>query len=373
MATESRVTLITQKMKLKDAYPDMASEYGDEAELIRKGITPADLKIDEGERAIVSYITTAAKDRDGEIVLPQGADLKFYRKNPVVLFGHDYKSLPIGKNMWIKTDEKGLIAKTKYAEHEEAEKVYQYRKSGFPLAESIGFIPIKAYSKRWKEGGYAWDEGDLRILEQDFGLSASTLADVWTVYTKWSLLEYSDVAVPANPEAIQLAKSKGLFAGLEQQKSKVTVWDKDGTVIEVDTDPADPEKNTADPEKEETETDKKGVDADDADNTDTDYDPAAIKSLVLGMKNMVQTLSELSKTVGELTKKAEPDTVTFDFIKRVDNSEFKFTQEDVKAAVNDIFQKQRDDTMNLVKGTIDESLQKMAGKVIIYDDSLNNQ
>lgn len=191
--------LITSRMKLKDILPEtaklVAAEYNikeDSVEFIRKGITPEDLKIDEGERAVISYINTGAVDRDGEIVEPSGGVLKDYIKNPVVLFGHDYKSLPIGKNVWIKRDAKGLIAKTIYAKHAEAEKVFQYRKDGFPLAESIGFVPIEyeefdTEEKRIKNGGAR------------------------RKYNKWLMLEYSDVAVPSNPEAIALAIAKGLL------------------------------------------------------------------------------------------------------------------------------------------------------------------
>jgi hypothetical protein len=212
--------LITTKMKLKDVYPDLVGDdaYEEDTEFIRKGITPADLDIKEDERAIISYINTAAKDRDNEIVLPQGADLRDYRKNPVVLFGHDYSALPIGKNMWIKSDEKGLIAKTQYANHDEADKVYNYRKDGFPLAESIGFIPLEYKTPTYKNGEAIWDKNDLEYM----GLTPKQLKGVRAVYTKWTMLEYSDVAVPSNPEAMELAKSKGLIT-----EDKVKVHDKD--------------------------------------------------------------------------------------------------------------------------------------------------
>lgn len=189
--------LVTQRLKLKDIRPDIADaiskEYNISSEdlpLVRKGIVSSDLKFEEGERAVISYITTGAKDRDDEIVDPGGVDLSHYRKHPVVLFGHDYSKLPVGKNVWIKEDEKGLIAKTVYAKHDEADKVYQYRKDGFPLAESIGFVPLSVIEHTEKE--------------------KSANGGVKRTYTKTLLLEYSDVAVPSNPEALQVAISKGL-------------------------------------------------------------------------------------------------------------------------------------------------------------------
>ena len=209
--------LITQRLKLADINAELAksiaAEYKlkeDEVQFVRKGIVPADLQFENGERSVISYITTGAADRDREIVEPKGAMLDDYRKNPVVLFCHDYSKLPIGKNVWIKSDEKGLIAKTVYAPHEEAEKVYQYRKAGFPLAESIGFVPLEykdhTEDERSKNGG------------------------VRRTFSKWLLLEYSDVPVPANPEALMIAVSKGIIKTkiepviTEVRTSEETVW-----------------------------------------------------------------------------------------------------------------------------------------------------
>lgn len=198
------IKLITEQLNLKDINPELAksiaAEHGieEEVQLIRKGLIPADVKIEEGERAVISYITTGAVDRDKEIIDPKGAILKDYKKHPVVLFGHDYRSLPIGMNEWIKADDKGLIAKTIYANTPEANKVFQYRKDGFPLAESIGFIPLKFEDLDTEEKQKA-NGGARRI------------------YNKWILLEYSDVAVPSNPEALQIAIAKGLIIE-EKQK-----------------------------------------------------------------------------------------------------------------------------------------------------------
>lgn len=197
------MNFITSTLKLKDIDPKLADKVAkdyqfdvDDVQLIRKGLVAEDLKFSEGERACISYITTAAKDRDNEVVDPTGAILTDYRKHPVVLFGHKYDQLPIGRNEWIKADGKGLIAKTVYANHDEAEKVYQYRKDGFPLATSIGFVPL------------TWEDFDV-------SKSAENKDGVKRKYTKWLLLEYSDVPVPSNPEALTIAMSKGLSVNVE--------------------------------------------------------------------------------------------------------------------------------------------------------------
>src|SRR3989304_2406541 len=61
---------------------------------------------------VVRYTGTA----DGEIK-PEGVDLTHFLKHPIVMFGHDYKRLPIGRAAWVKIDNTGhgLIAKTIYA------------------------------------------------------------------------------------------------------------------------------------------------------------------------------------------------------------------------------------------------------------------
>lgn len=205
---DKKLMLVTQTLKLKDVHPDAADTVAKEHNLdpedvllVRKGITPTQFELKEGERAVISYITTGAVDRDREIVEPSGAILTDYLKHPVVLFGHDYKKLPIGKNEWIKFDSKGLIAKTVYATHDEAEKVYQYRKAGFPLAESIGFVPLE------------YEDLDEQASKAAGGARRR--------YTKWMMLEYSDVAVPSNPEALQIAISKGLVPETEQNKTVI--------------------------------------------------------------------------------------------------------------------------------------------------------
>jgi len=207
MDVNDEILLITQRLKLKDVSPGIAEQIAKEHNLksedvclIRKGLTPVDTEFIEGEKSVVTYITTNSVDRDNEIVIPQGAILTDYLKNPVVLFGHDYHSLPIGKNEWIRIDEKGLIAKTTYANTPEAEKIYQYRKDGFPLGESIGFVPL-----------------EFEDLDEE---KSKEMGGARRIYTKWVLLEYSDVPIPSNPDAIQLAISKGLLK-INTEKIKI--------------------------------------------------------------------------------------------------------------------------------------------------------
>lgn len=195
--------LITSRYNLNKIFPSISSNIKntlksnkidiEEAQYIRKGLIPRDMRFEEGENAIVSYITTNAKDRDNEIVDPKGAILDDYLNNPVVMYCHNYFQMPIGKCDGIKRDNKGLIAKTIYYDKGLGQEIFDYRKSGFPMGESIGFIPIE-----WKE--YNKDEDTPEAKE-----------GVRRKYTKWILLEYSDVPIPSNPEALTIAVSKGIM------------------------------------------------------------------------------------------------------------------------------------------------------------------
>ena len=217
--------LITQRIPIGKAefLPSWAQDVASKSKadvFIRKGLTPEDTKFAEGERASIDRITTKRIDRDGEIVLPKGAILDDYRKHPIVLWAHKYDELGLGRNMWIKADDEGLIAKTEYATHPKAQEVYEYRKAGFPLAKSIGFIPVEAIEQK------DFDNVDLKSL----GLTKEDVQGARRIYTKWILLEYSDVPIPSNPDALQIAISKGLI-DREEALEFYGPWDSKGELV----------------------------------------------------------------------------------------------------------------------------------------------
>jgi HK97 family phage prohead protease len=185
--------LITETLKLRDINFDFAKliskKWGisENVSLIRKGFSPEDCKFEKGESSTIDYISTKSIDRDNDIVEPSGALLHDYQKNPVVLWCHNYQTLPIGKCEWIRSDGNGLVAKTVYATNSNpfAKQVYEYRKEGFPLAKSIGFIPLETNPKPRK--------------------------GVRQHHLKYLVLEYSDCPVPSNPNAVAIAVSKGLI------------------------------------------------------------------------------------------------------------------------------------------------------------------
>jgi len=143
---------------------------------------------EDGQRPVL--ITTDDEDRMGDIIVPEGAILEHYRKNPVILWAHDYTLPPIGSAQWIKKTDHGIFAKPRWASTEFAQQIRLLYDEGHMKAWSIGFLP-----KAWED-----------IQSKDPSKPGVT----GRRYTKWELLEFSAVPVPANPHALSLAVAKGL-------------------------------------------------------------------------------------------------------------------------------------------------------------------
>lgn len=195
--------------KLSEDTRERLGQYAD-ADLVRKGIAQPMESVLPGERAVVRYISTRGIDRDSEILVPEGAVIDEYMKNPVVLFGHNYSMPPHAKAEWVKADDRGLQSKTVYAETDAGEEMWQLVSGGYLNAASVGFVPLEYVVN----GGPGWAE-TTKKLGRKWDMAPESFAGVNAIYNKWLLLEYSDVPIPANPEAlVQRAKSMGISDGL---------------------------------------------------------------------------------------------------------------------------------------------------------------
>lgn len=135
-------------------------------------------------------VSTQDQDRQGEIVDQAGWDLSFYKLNPVVLWAHDYYSLPIGLTDEIEVKEGKLVAKGKFAPADANPFAQQVRKlydAGIVKTTSVGFIPKETDGQNIKRA---------------------------------ELLEFSFVPVPANPFALSLRQIKEMSLDLEMLKMK---------------------------------------------------------------------------------------------------------------------------------------------------------
>lgn len=148
-------------------------------------IFPAISKAVDKEAGIYEVmISTEAIDRDGDIVRAAGGIFENYLRNAVVLFGHDYRDLPIGKTLEINVlPGSGVRVKFQFPAWGLSDKADAIRKlwdAGFLNAASIGFTPIKSINLDPQK---PWGPQD---------------------YIEWELLEWSIVTVPANQDALRL-------------------------------------------------------------------------------------------------------------------------------------------------------------------------
>lgn len=147
--------------------------------------TPSEVvPVDSAENNVFKFIiTTNNVDRYGDVVEPSGMDATLFLKNPVFLFNHISGSdlMPIGKCLKLDTADNGVIGETIiHGKTELSKDALVMVQEGYLKAVSIGFMPTEWESlpsdpKSWCEP---------------------------RKYTKWQLLEYSLVNIPANPYAL---------------------------------------------------------------------------------------------------------------------------------------------------------------------------
>jgi HK97 family phage prohead protease len=137
------------------------------------------------DMTITHYISTVTPDRFGDIVNPFGMDADNFRKNPIVLFGHSHnaRSNVIGKNIALFPDDFGVKAITKFADTPAGKDLYILNREGYLNAWSIGFIPKKTKTQ---------------------STTINNQPGTYNIIDEWELLEYSSVAIPANPDALNL-------------------------------------------------------------------------------------------------------------------------------------------------------------------------
>ncbi|KKL89162.1 hypothetical protein LCGC14_1917430 [marine sediment metagenome] len=121
----------------------MAAQFGRQAknDVIATPIVRKAIDVDDEGRAVTGVITSEIVDRDGEVVMVKGLDVEQFNKNPVVLFMHDAKAV-IGRSIWLKAQRRQgvnrILAKTKFADTDIANEVFELIKGDFLRGFSIG-------------------------------------------------------------------------------------------------------------------------------------------------------------------------------------------------------------------------------------------
>ena len=77
-------------------------------EILKRVFTSELRGIDDEEQTLTAFVSTNTRDRMDEVLMPDGVDMRNYKKNPIVLWAHDYSSPPIGKSLWIKKEGDGV-------------------------------------------------------------------------------------------------------------------------------------------------------------------------------------------------------------------------------------------------------------------------
>lgn len=178
-------------------------------------------KSDTGGRITIS---TADIDRDHDRVMPRGAVLDNYFKNPVVMWGHSYMSPAdvIGRTVNLTTDDGGITADFELrpaANDQDPQNIVRLLwDGGWVRTASIGFRPIEMQPNEY--GG-----NDITV---------------------WELLEWSLVPIPANQDALRLAAKALDMDGDTPTKDAAPDGDAPAAVVEA---PAD-----ADGKQDDTDT-----------------------------------------------------------------------------------------------------------------------
>ena len=184
----------------RELYEDPASRAAFESSnirmpnLIRCGVTVETKAINEETREALHVISSINADRAGDVVVPEGAVLDAFKKNPVVLADHHYSiEKIIGTAVDIQIDKKQIRARTKFDTEGIGDRAWGLVKRGMAKSWSIGFKPLE-FEHKYEE----FDDGSRRYNG--------------TEYKSWELLEYSLVAIPMNPDAVTECVQNGALS-----------------------------------------------------------------------------------------------------------------------------------------------------------------
>jgi HK97 family phage major capsid protein/HK97 family phage prohead protease len=131
-------------------------------------------------------LSDATPDRYGDIILADGWELNNFNKNPIALFGHR-SDFPVGKWKNVRVSGTALLGDLELAPKGTSDRIDEIRKlieADILRAVSVGFRPLESKPISNNSNG--------------------------EIYTKQELVECSVVSVPANPNALAVAKGLGI-------------------------------------------------------------------------------------------------------------------------------------------------------------------
>jgi HK97 family phage prohead protease/HK97 family phage major capsid protein len=157
---------------------------GDDDEDEDRAATGIMHKTHAGQLAGLEFVLSdETPDRMDDVILSDGWDLKNFKRNPIALFSHR-SDFPIGKWSNLRVENKQLRGQLEVAPFGTSERIDEIRKlidAGILRAVSVGFKPLETKQREGSDYGYT--------------------------FVRSELVETSLVAVPANPNALAVAKS----------------------------------------------------------------------------------------------------------------------------------------------------------------------
>lgn len=163
-------------------------------EMLRcKQTTIQGMKIDRNERLVSGLVCTDSTDMDNEIVVPSGFDMSYFPGQvKAVYLNHDYASLPVATCRKLQLDASGtrLYCQTFVRRGAIGDDLLLAIEDGAVNGFSVGFKALEYGPPTHAEKAYHGAD---------------------CVVRKAKLLEYSIVAMPANPTALINLATKGLI------------------------------------------------------------------------------------------------------------------------------------------------------------------
>lgn len=181
----------------------------------------------------VFEISNQRVDRDGDILIMDGIDLKNFRNNPVVLWGHDSYAPPIGNSLKEELD-KSNAADPKWVAtvlfHEVTEiamAVCELVKLHFIRAVSVGFRPKMP-------GGVEFPDEKMR---GELGMRPGGV-----IFRSVELYEFSVCSIPANANALSRETAKGISKAARQFGIEKGILTPSEDLSDLDSEPSEEEK-----------------------------------------------------------------------------------------------------------------------------------
>ena len=204
-ATSGKAIERLKVLATKAGHPD--------AQVCVKFITAKQTAENCGTREVIADVSADTPDLDDDVILQDGWDFSYFDKHLLCMPFHDYWTYPNGTCLWrkvIKTESGGhvLRVKTRYATRPESfpreqewvpDTVLDLRKQKVMKGYSVGFIVLEERSPTEKEIKKHADWDGKRVLARNL------------------LLEYSDVPLPCNGDAVQIMVAKGLLPATEEE------------------------------------------------------------------------------------------------------------------------------------------------------------